>query len=421
MISNQLKIWLTLGTCLIFTYLFMRQMSGEVSRLNTLLVSSKFRFNTNAIKASFKGAPAAPPENLSPHILEDFIADPIETDQWCADYYGPNYLNYSAAHHVPYCHAETSHSSLECFHTQFLDPFCVAQGVILDRSRINHTDDTTKDFGLHCDLRDWKVENKKEGLEGFKNIPDMPDYFYWTGARRQLETWDISADEENYIGDKECTASNNDNRYTLLVRREGNNNIWHKIMEMWQTMLTLDILHIAIDHKTSKPFLSPDTQIDVVFEDNDDGPVDDLWNEWWRDNPIIRKASIKEPTCMSNVILALPGSSSPFWQSHWANRDCRETFLLNGLLKRFYRHLKMDPPKVRVTEKTTVTIVDRKKSRKIYDIEGHVARLKRRWPDIDVQAIDFAQLPLKEQIKTIHNTDVLVGVIGAGLTHVSRS
>lgn len=35
----------------------------------------------------------------------------------------------------------------------------------------------------------------------------------------------------------------------MFVRREGNNNIWHKLLEMWQVELTLDALQmIDLDH-----------------------------------------------------------------------------------------------------------------------------------------------------------------------------
>jgi capsular polysaccharide biosynthesis protein len=48
---------------------------------------------------------------------------------------------------------------------------------------------------------------------------------------------------------------------------------------------------------------------------------------------------------------------------------------------------------------------------------SYFEELKATIPHVKVQIIDFAAISFKEQLQIIHETDVLVGVHGAGLTH----
>jgi len=49
--------------------------------------------------------------------------------------------------------------------------------------------------------------------------------------------------------------------------------------------------------------------------------------------------------------------------------------------------------------------------------DGLVSALRTRLPCSNVTLVDFAVLPLREQVGVARDTDVLVSILGAGLTH----
>jgi capsular polysaccharide biosynthesis protein len=57
----------------------------------------------------------------------------------------------------------------------------------------------------------------------------------------------------------------------------------------------------------------------------------------------------------------------------------------------------------------------------MFNLVGQVERLKKRWPQVTFRVVDFATLSLKEQVFLAHETDVLVGVTGAAMTHIYGS
>ncbi|KAI9736845.1 MAG: hypothetical protein M1818_005896 [Claussenomyces sp. TS43310] len=360
--------------------------------------------------------PEDPIKNTILHLPSDYLV-PDKDDEWCESFYGPRYLEHIAEHHIQYCESGSSRSSLECFRTHANDELCLARGVRYDPAAPAPLKATT----LDCQVRNFTLERSKSAelaleLKDVKEIDDFGSYFFGTGAGPQLKKWEIAPAQAQVQG-AECTANRNDGKYYLLVQREGNVNIWHNLMEIWQAMITIDALQMSVDASTGSAYLAPAAikDIEVVLESEKTGPVWDLWGMITGKPPIIR--SSLPASCLGNVILPLAGSSSPFWQAHWDAKDCKNTFILDAFLRRIYRHLDIQP-KQRLTEETVVTIIDRKSSRRILNLDEKIKGLQARYPSVRFQAVDFSTISLREQILTMRGTDVLVGVIGAGMTHL---
>jgi hypothetical protein len=280
---------------------------------------------------------------------------------------------------------------------------------------------------MNCQFRDFNAEKERDPskvaeLEPFQNVEDIHEYVYWTGVRMQVEQWDVSFDANN--AGAACNADKNDGVIYLLVKRECNNNIWHKLMELWQAMVSIDALTMTTWQPKSALWPGKSTyltaamvpSIQVVYEDEDIGPVDELWGLITGHDPI--HLSQLNSTCMGDVILPLAGSSSPFWESHWTDRNCRQKFMLDPFIRRIYRHLGIEANQ-RLHEETVVTIIQRRGgTRKIWNLESHVAHLQSVFPKTTFDIVDFATLNLRQQIETVSQTDVLVGVMGAGMTHI---
>lgn len=375
----------------------------------------------------FNPATLIPGIGKKPIHPSDYWIHPLD-DEFCESYYGPQYIQHIADNHVPYCESG-SKSDMECFVTHMHDPLCVVRGVAFTAD----PGEGKKKYAMDCQYRNFTKEiekdrsgNKAKELENFQNIEDIHEYFYWTGVRMQLDQWSVGHGKDapdTKVDGKKCDAGHNDGKITLLVKREMNHNVWHKLMELWQTMITLDALEMAPWHPSGlprlsvNPFITDESRknIQVVIEDDDIGPVDELWPLLTGSKPI-RQSQLND-TCLGTVILPLAGSSSPFWDSHWQDRDCQTKFMLQPFLHRIYRVLDI-PVKKRLHEDTQVTIIDRKGTRKIWHLQEHVEHLHKVFPQVKFNIVDFAKLSLKEQIELSRNTDVLVGVMGAGMTHI---
>lgn len=328
------------------------------------------------------------------------------------------------------CDLDYSKSGFECFKTIHQDLICVGQGIQFTRlppsspfggaSSDPHYDDngnTTpqpahRPFSMHCKLRNLTLERldhpeRISALEGYPSSEDWKDYMYDTGIPTQLRSWHDGSGLT-------CNKWKNDGTISVLVRREGTGNIWHKLLEMWQVRLSL--------HAVGMSGFIPGWEIGkvrVVFEDDDLGPWDDLLWPFVTGKKPIRQSEM-EDGCLGTVILPLPGATSPFWWSVWDDLPCRESFLFRPFVEKALQHMGLDTPP-RLTEDTVVTIVNRTGSsntRQLWNIDSHAEALRKSFPGVTVQVLDFSTIDLRSQIEIVRGTDVFMGAMGAGLTHL---
>ena len=375
------------------------------------------------------------PTPTSPGHYRDLDVDEEE----CEALYGESYLTYPSAHQTPYCESD-SLSALQCFnvrrhpnpHPWNLDTFCVAHGANLEQGL--STQPETEEImvrtyiDLKCQLRNFTAEklDSEQAAEELRDVEDilkLPEYFYWTGVRDQLYDWKITPSAG---GDTSCfrDSPQDNGKWILLVRREDNRNIFHKLMEVWQAMVTFDMVRMAINPSTGKPYMSAEDVMDarVVFEDNRTEGFED----WWDiviDNgqKPLRKSKLADD-CYGNVILPLPGSSSPFWtlitEGPWIP-SCRNEFLTRAMRKRFFKLLDVKTrPRNDIHVFPNITVIDRKETRNIHGIDHLMRMVKRRYPEAIINVVDFAQIPIKQQVQLVIDTDILIGVHGAALLHL---
>jgi protein O-GlcNAc transferase len=65
-----------------------------------------------------------------------------------------------------------------------------------------------------------------------------------------------------------------------------------------------------------------------------------------------------------------------------------------------------------------LTFLKRKGSRKLLQDEALLDAIRSNYPRVEVKSVDMGSLSLPEQLRTIQETDLLLGVHGAGLTHM---
>ncbi|KAK4207114.1 hypothetical protein QBC37DRAFT_327961 [Rhypophila decipiens] len=352
--------------------------------------------------------------------------DPEETESaFCLDRFSPKYLTNLRDTSIQYCSTPSS-SELTCFHSHVSgnenrDTLCIGDGSVLDLGT----------FALSCQIRQPNANETARGIIPFDRIRQ---YWYDTGPRYVFDHYvDIktTADSETVPAATGNQTDVSPRKFTLLLKREGEANPWHCLMEIWSMAMTFDVLRMTRDD-AGQPFYRvpedvPNTQV-IILDDRADGPYWHLWKLFSGREPI-RLAKMHEHPDMERlltgtkqrIIVPLAGAANPFWQNDWEVRDCIQSVLLRVFARRVLRHYKITTATKKETNPAAlrVTFLDRSGAgnRNLRGQQSLLESLKRKFAGIEVTAVDFAAIPFEEQLRMIHRTDVLVGVHGAGLTH----
>ncbi|KYG48203.1 glycosyltransferase family 61 protein [Acidomyces richmondensis BFW] len=329
----------------------------------------------------------------------------------CSTRYGSGYLEAFRKTATQYCET-TSTSSIFCFSHNAIDKrtdsFCVGGPAILqpDQNLVK----------LDCKLREWEEEDIKLHVP---KLQQFPSYWYNTGPRaifaQHIQLDRLAVVNPDHQG--ECKG------FSLAVKREKNNdNLWHTMMEIMSLTMSLDILGLATNPKTGKSFFIEEdvmrSQV-LILDDLPDGPFFDLWAILAR-LPTVRLREIPSSINLGStcLVVPLPGGSNPFWHGDWTNISCGESELLKKFSRRVLDFYNITTNYDTPSEKPlTITFVDRQEKRRLLYKDQYVQSLRSQYPDINIQLVDFASIPLIEQIQIAHSTNILVGVHGAGLTH----
>lgn len=327
-----------------------------------------------------------------------------EKSPLCMQRLGTKYLDELRQSRATYC-SETSKSQLTCFHSRTnksgrTDSFCIARS----SSR------TKTGFQVPCTLgnpQETETNNTSASLDTF------PSYWYNTGPHNVMHTWVEFKDQDVAI-----PPSTDPGTFTVLIKREGAENLWHCLMEIMSLSMTFDVLQISPDLDSGQPFISPEdasnTQV-AILDQEPDGPYFDLWRLFAKKSTV-RLADLPADTNTGHLLIPLPGASNPVWQSDWEANDCEHSELLLSFSRRILKHYDIIESK-RENDKIMVTFIARQGTRKLLDVEKHIEALNKQFIHAEARLVDLAAMSFKEQIQVVRGSDVLAGVHGAGLTH----
>lgn len=322
----------------------------------------------------------------------------------CAERYGTLYIREFSSSATNHCNNETQ-TSLTCFthraHDSRTDSFCVGAPAEIDA--------TARTVGMNCPLRPWSDEDRARHAAELKRFPS---YWYNTGPRTIFD---------QYINlDSVQTHSPTADRMAILVKREETiDNLWHTLMQIMSVWLSLDVLRATEDPTTHRPIFThrdfATTQA-IIIDDLDDGPFMDMW-DMFGERPTLRlKELATESIDTSRVLIPLPGGSNPFWQGDWEDLPCDDSALLKAFSRRVLDFYGI-PASASSPAQLTLIFIDRREQRLLDNQESLFAALLAKYPHINAKLVDFAQLPMQEQLRTVREADILAGVHGAGLTH----
>lgn len=333
---------------------------------------------------------------------------------FCSERFGRKYLENLRDSATGYCTPE-SPFNLTCFRSQTspdarMDTLCFGKSDLFDS--------TDRKFHIECQLREL---TKNETAVGVPKVENFASYWYETGPGiifnnfLSLNSTFHTPSVEHWSPQTPGLAKN----FTILIKREGAFNPWHCLMEIWSLTMTLDVLRMAIDPVTHAAFFrlgdTINTQI-VILDDQENGPYFDLWT-MFAQRPILRLKDLSQGTQLENIIVPLAGASNPVWQGDWDIHACGQSELLRAFVHRVLDFYHIDASTPPHSGDIVLTFIDRRDSRRLIDQDSYLEHLRARTPHVKVQGVDLAAVSFSEQLEIIRQTDVLVGVHGAGLTH----
>lgn len=346
---------------------------------------------------------SSPPAVLSlPHDYDlVYTPEPL----WCQERFGTRYLENARDFSASFC-TDGSTSRFTCFFSSTaadehprIDSMCYGHRAAFDKS--------SQRFHLGCDIR---LPTSDEMAKGVPIPTELSMYWYETGPGFIMNET-VSLDKTVSEGPSQTK--------TILIKREGANNIWHSLMEIMSLSWSLDVLQIRADAKTGEPFLSPDarstTQI-VLLDKHEDGPYIDMWKLFSK-MPIRRIRDLNESEPISDIIIPFAGGSNPLWQGDWEDIVCRDSTLVKTFSSRVLSLYGVATP-IKENDKVIVTYIRRTNTRKLINETAHMEALRKEIPNMKLNVVDFGAISFAEQLKIVRETDLLVGVHGAGLTHL---
>ncbi|KAI6352760.1 hypothetical protein MCOR25_009303 [Pyricularia grisea] len=362
-----------------------------------------------------------PAEYLAASLLN--LSEPLSN--FCRDRFGLDFLENFSRCRTGYC-SEDSVSDLTCFHTPnpslpgIKDSFCLARnGISFDIKK--------RKFSIKCQPRDPAPQDSGSCAVPYRNIAS---YGYLTGPKYILNEW-VNFDKAAVSAGSGSTqpASNN---FVVLLKREVEGNIWHAINEIMAMMTTFDVLKIAPESTSGNtgifsPDSIPNTEI-VVLDDLPDGGFFELFQMFTGSKPKRIKDWIASKNVktiittiqpLDNVIIPFAGSANPLW-SDWNPIDCTDNTMLRVFVQRVFDFYKI--PRRRegnAGSRVQVSVIIRKGSRHLLGLDTHLsAAVKAKFGNVaDLHMVDFEGMPFRDQIKVARDSDVIVGMHGAGLTH----
>ncbi|KAK4064188.1 uncharacterized protein Triagg1_9167 [Trichoderma aggressivum f. europaeum] len=345
----------------------------------------------------------SPPAVLSlPHDYD--LVGTSET-VWCQERFGTRYLENARDFSASFCTDEST-SRFTCFfsHTAAdnpprIDSMCYGHRAVFDESLHR--------FRLGCDIQS---PTSDEMARGVPMPTELSRYWYETGPGFVMNEA-VLLDSAVSKGPSQIT--------TILVKREGSSNVWHSLMEIMSLSWSLDVLQIGADTETGNPFLSPEagptTQV-VLLDNHEDGPFIDMWKLFSK-MPIRRIQELNESEPLSDIIIPFAGGSNPLWQGDWEDIVCRDSTLVKTFSSRVLSLYGVATP-IKENNKVIVTYIRRANTRKLINEDAHMEALRNEIPNMILNVVDFAAISFAEQLKIVRETDLLVGVHGAGLTHL---
>ncbi|XP_055390026.1 EGF domain-specific O-linked N-acetylglucosamine transferase [Condylostylus longicornis] len=296
-----------------------------------------------------------------------------------------------------------SDSFLEC--SKYLR-FCKGKNIYIDLSDISrngkpfrYKTDVLKygQIGGHCNLEKQKLDKEIDQLGALQS---------WAPELRFFKSTELPLNEE------ECDLIID--KPTILMKLDAQSNMYHHFCDFFNLYLSLHV------NQTFSSLYTKDVQI-LLWETYDYyGPFGETFNAFSDNSIWTLKDLSRQKICFRSLLMPLlPRMIFGLYYNTPIVNNCRNS----GLFKAFsefilYRlkiplELSISPPKIRIT-----FVIRKTKYRRVLN-ENELIKALRDDLNYVVKAVSFEAITsFTTQLEVVRNTDILIGMHGAGLTHL---
>ena len=202
-------------------------------------------------------------------------------------------------------------------------------------------------------------------------------------------------------------------QFTLAVNRRVHFNFYHTVQELYSTFLMMEFFNIS------------QSQTNVLFVEKYQGtPMDLIWKNLFNSTCTI--TSLPNKTLYNNMILSLSSHDNPMNQFDTLSlllvEEFRDYILSTYRINGNAYPLKCENLNIVFVWRNhnitySETSLKRSLSRKTQNVPEIVRSLRNRFPNFTVRAVQMEILNFQQQLRLMSRTDILVGMLGAGLIH----
>lgn len=311
---------------------------------------------------------------------------------------------------------------MSCFHGTVNgrdhDEFCVARDVVLNEANR---------FSLKCDntlFDEWsrRAASNLDEMQRQSGPGAVFDRYFDIGWKPKA-LLQSPLQVEEYQGEE--------SNYTILVKRDGTASFWDSLMEILSMTLSVDVLRMSSDIRLGDSFIRVPKDLSrthvVILDDLPLGPLSELWSIFAGSAPIRFKDILDDKPradallSAHTAIVPLPGRSNPLSHiDHHETSDCRYSGLVRTFARRVLQKYGVLYPQGgnSISKVVKITLISGTGPRGIRETDHLLKAVHRAFPNVIARAVEFAAIPMSEQLKMVQSTDVLVGAHGAGLSHI---
>ncbi|XP_052249852.1 uncharacterized protein LOC127857488 isoform X2 [Dreissena polymorpha] len=199
--------------------------------------------------------------------------------------------------------------------------------------------------------------------------------------------------------------------YTLAVQRYEYANLYHTMTDFYNVFFMLEMFNIKVDN------------VLILFLDgHPQGALDTTWGKLF--NGFIRASDIKQPTMFTYMLWPTVGYDSPLNKHEIKGVPKLEefrTFFLRQHGIAINDILSCDNLRIVLLWRRDYVAHPRNPSgtvsRKIKNEEELVAVAKKHYSEHSILDVQIDLLDMRDQLKMVSQTDILIGMHGAGLSH----
>jgi len=289
--------------------------------------------------------------------------------------------------------------------------FCTGRNLMIDFSNLEERVRTetirykmdvlnTGEIKVQCDLNSSRLES---------NLDNMSPLQSWAPELRNLQP------SSNPIAPESSNCDVFIDKPTYIMKLDATVNMYHHFCDFFNLYMSLHL------NATEGEFaFSKDNHILIWENMRYNSVFGDVWDAF-TENPLWNLATFAgKKVCFRNVVFPLlPRMMYGLFYNTPLINGCQGSGLFQAFSKFVLHRLRIAPAKVPERHKLRVTLISRDTAHRKILNENELVKALEVKGSYTVKVARFSwRMPLKDQLSVTAGTDILIGMHGAGLTHM---